>query len=436
MVVQHSAMRKLRVTKSGFIYIIFSIITLSYGLYFGELFASICASGLIVYLLISLIGIIITSFFWKQFDLDIEQKNQNINIKLTNKKGSFPHLLPSINAFFNFIFFTEAGNALSRKLHLETKLNSINSSIQFPNEKRGFFFINNEYIELNDIANFFSFKIHITKKHINEIIIPPKQKETKPLKLSKINKKNSEHKNIIRRNDELYDTRPYFPGDDTRKINWKLYAHTQELNIRQGDFSPPPEDFFTIFITEPVIQKKDTFIIKSFDSFINSINSIAKDIHNNKNTLEVISYNSTKNEITRNLILSDEKNGIEKINTSLAIPQVQILKSKKAYIKQKQLSNQNIRKIIKNFNNCVLCFFMPISFFMDYNKYYIGKNKNNLIMCFGPIQNEKNKSSFIKRFLFENRIDRNNEKKLKILNNKIKNLKNSVNKEGYNAYEI
>jgi hypothetical protein len=43
-----------------------------------------------------------------------------------------------------------------------------------------------------------------------------------------------------RRSDNLIDHRPYIPGDDPRRINWKLYSHGGNLFIREGEPEPPP----------------------------------------------------------------------------------------------------------------------------------------------------------------------------------------------------
>jgi uncharacterized protein (DUF58 family) len=42
------------------------------------------------------------------------------------------------------------------------------------------------------------------------------------------------------RSDELIETRPYHPGDDTRRINWNAYAHSETLFVRIGEEIPPP----------------------------------------------------------------------------------------------------------------------------------------------------------------------------------------------------
>ncbi|MFP4329523.1 MAG: DUF58 domain-containing protein [Spirochaetaceae bacterium] len=42
-----------------------------------------------------------------------------------------------------------------------------------------------------------------------------------------------------RRNELLIETRPYHPGDDLRRLNWKALARTDELLVRIGEQIPP-----------------------------------------------------------------------------------------------------------------------------------------------------------------------------------------------------
>ena len=53
-----------------------------------------------------------------------------------------------------------------------------------------------------------------------------------------------------RKSDELIDHRPYIPGDDPRRINWKLYSHAHlgELFVREGEPEPPPHSQLLILI--------------------------------------------------------------------------------------------------------------------------------------------------------------------------------------------
>ena len=44
-----------------------------------------------------------------------------------------------------------------------------------------------------------------------------------------------------RRSEELLEARKYYPGDDVRRLNWKVFAHLNELFLRVGEEVPPPE---------------------------------------------------------------------------------------------------------------------------------------------------------------------------------------------------
>jgi uncharacterized protein (DUF58 family) len=50
------------------------------------------------------------------------------------------------------------------------------------------------------------------------------------------------------RTDKLIDHRPYIPGDDPRRINWKLYGHLGDLFIREGEPEPPPHSELLILV--------------------------------------------------------------------------------------------------------------------------------------------------------------------------------------------
>ena len=53
-----------------------------------------------------------------------------------------------------------------------------------------------------------------------------------------------------RKSEELTDHRPYIPGDDPRRINWKLYGHAPlgELFVREAEPEPPPHSRLLILI--------------------------------------------------------------------------------------------------------------------------------------------------------------------------------------------
>lgn len=50
------------------------------------------------------------------------------------------------------------------------------------------------------------------------------------------------------RTDDLTDNRAYVPGDDPRRLNWKLYARYGELFVRQGEMEPPPRARLAVLV--------------------------------------------------------------------------------------------------------------------------------------------------------------------------------------------
>ncbi len=51
-----------------------------------------------------------------------------------------------------------------------------------------------------------------------------------------------------RESDDLIESRPYVPGDDPRRLNWKHYAHLGELLVRVGEHTPPPRGVVAVFL--------------------------------------------------------------------------------------------------------------------------------------------------------------------------------------------
>jgi hypothetical protein len=69
--------------------------------------------------------------------------------------------------------------------------------------------------------------------------------------------------------DELLEIKKYYPGDDIKRLNWKVYAHTGELFVRKGEETPPP-DVKLLFILDPTISRivPDGFKDEYIDSLV------------------------------------------------------------------------------------------------------------------------------------------------------------------------
>ncbi len=51
-----------------------------------------------------------------------------------------------------------------------------------------------------------------------------------------------------RRSEEMLEVRKYFPGDDIRRLNWKVFAHAGEMFLRIGEETPPPESLMLFIL--------------------------------------------------------------------------------------------------------------------------------------------------------------------------------------------
>ena len=432
-------MKVFKFTVSGTIYIIFSILLLTGAAIRGELFAIVCGVCLCLYVVLSLILVSVSVLLWKKTDLLVELKNENIFILPSRgRKGKklFPIVLPGVLVFYGFEFLSDLKNKKSRSLKFNIKLKRTAVNFPLPKEERGRFFLEKEYIEISDLAGFFSFRLLKNEKSIPQLFIYPMVTEIKSFELPEILNETSAHTINLRRTDELYDSRPYFPGDDIRKINWKLYAHTQELSIKQGDFVPPPRIFFTIYVESPIIDKDIAFYKKKFDEFINLSTSIAFYLHQKGISFNIRFYDNEKNSYETGSVYPDDRNAEESIKRIFSIPQIRILKK----------SNKFEPKLKKNFfideenkKTCLLYFFMPIQSSKKIEDKLFGifsNHKNECVFYTGLESIILEPKSILHSFLFFTSSQKKYNRLSKEMNEKIEILKYELKNGGFYAYSI
>ena len=117
---------------------------------------------------------------------------------------------------------------------------------QLPVNERGAYFSSYNEFAILDIFGFFRFAFRIPAESGVLLAGPRSANESVP-----VNPQGGEserHGLPVERTDELISHRPYIPGDDPRRINWKLFSHGGELFIRQGEREPPPHSNITILI--------------------------------------------------------------------------------------------------------------------------------------------------------------------------------------------
>jgi uncharacterized protein (DUF58 family) len=129
------------------------------------------------------------------------------------------------------------------------------SALSFQIPLRGAYYSDYDAIAIRDALGFFEFPIRLPRDAKPRLLVSPIAAE-EPLPL-RIRAGGVEHRTEIRRRaDDLIDHRPYAPGDDPRRINWKLYSHGGDLFVRQGEPEPPPRSRLLILVdteTDPVL---------------------------------------------------------------------------------------------------------------------------------------------------------------------------------------
>jgi uncharacterized protein (DUF58 family) len=118
----------------------------------------------------------------------------------------------------------------------------------FTVEKRGAYFSVYDEFAVFDILGFFRFAYRLPVDDNARLLASPRVPEESPPPSARAGESTLQPEFSIQRTDNLTDHRPYVPGDDPRRINWKLYGHGSGLFVREGEFEPPPQSNLIIFI--------------------------------------------------------------------------------------------------------------------------------------------------------------------------------------------
>jgi uncharacterized protein (DUF58 family) len=112
----------------------------------------------------------------------------------------------------------------------------------FPVKERGAYFGEYDIFSISDALGLFRFAFHLSRDGGSRLLAAPRAAEeliSLPIRSGGTEQRIEPH---YRKTEDLTDHRPYVPGDDPRRINWKLYGHgpSGELFVREGESEPPP----------------------------------------------------------------------------------------------------------------------------------------------------------------------------------------------------
>lgn len=323
-------MMRIRITRHGAVYTVVGALLLISGLLRGELLSTVCGGVLTLYAGFAAAAVAISALCWKSEEPDFASDGGGFTVTPARSKTAqsesaktFPHCIPGTAAFYAIEFSLSPDSTAETFVSVSIPLQGMRTEYHPENLARGRYFYKRQYLNIRDFAGFFAAAYTqppcLSVPYIVvQPVIPPQKTVFPDLRSRVVNELPSQE-----RTHELYESRPYFPGDDPRKIHWKLYAHTNTLSIKLGAFEPPPVKRLTIYIEEPVCVKKKerAWVISIFDAFIGRLSGVIIELLNAGIQCSLLLYDYPQQSLQRYEITEEEgAAAAAQIQTLLAIP--------------------------------------------------------------------------------------------------------------------
>ena len=322
-------MMRIRITRHGAVYTVMGTLLLISGLLRGELLSAVCGGLLMLYAGFAAAAVAISALCWKSEEPDLASDGGGFTVIPARSKAAqsesaktFPPCIPGTAAFFTIEFSLSPEPTAETAASLSIPLQGIQTKYHPENLSRGRYFYKRQYLNIRDFAGFFAVSFMqppcLSVPYIVvQPVLPPQKTVFPDLRSRAVNDLPSQE-----RTHELYESRPYFPGDDPRKIHWKLYAHTNTLSIKLGAFEPPPVKRLTIYIEEPVCTKKkeQAWVVSIFDAFIGRLSGVIIELLNAGIQCSLLLYDYPQQSLQRYEITEEGAAAAAQIQNLLAIP--------------------------------------------------------------------------------------------------------------------
>ena len=326
-------MMRIRMTRHGAVYTVMGALLLISGLLRGELLSAVCGGVLMLYAGFAAAAVAVTALCWKSEEPDFASDDDGFTVTPARSKTvqsesakTFPHCIPVTAAFYTIEFSLSpdpTAEAAETAACLSIPLQGMRTEYHPENLTRGRYFYKRQYLNIRDFAGFFAAAYPqppcLSVPYIVvQPVIPPQKTVFPDLRSRAVNDLPSQE-----RTHELYESRPYFPGDDPRKIHWKLYAHTNTLSIKLGAFEPPPVKRLMIYIEEPVCTKKKERALTAsvFDAFIGRLSGVIIELLNAGIQCSLLLYDYLQHSLQRYEITEEGASAAAaQIQNLLAIP--------------------------------------------------------------------------------------------------------------------
>jgi uncharacterized protein (DUF58 family) len=154
--------------------------------------------------------------------------------------------LPGFLVRYEILLATRDGREIRRLFDPDLKT----GGFSFPVPERGAYYGQTDRFFIGDILGLFRCCLPLPQDESPRILAAPRAAaECIPAHIQS-GGDSQRQDSLRRRADKLTDHRPYVPGDDPRRINWKLYGHapSSDLFVREGEREPPPHSRLLILV--------------------------------------------------------------------------------------------------------------------------------------------------------------------------------------------
>lgn len=261
---------------------------LAAGIIRGELIASLCGALLACYLAFCLAFALVARASSARASVTLSWINvHTISARLTHRGTGFLRF-HFADATLVVLYRIVPETIYTEPFVLSIPLCEEETSLDITLPPRGCYEPRRISLVVSDFSGFFSFTRTLpdTRSDSSFTVYPhPAQTAGEPTKPSVAGR--TPGKSAYRKSDDLYDSRPYAPGDDPRTINWNLYAHMGVPFIREGESLPPPADEYVIsFITQYTDNLDDPKRVKAeFDTLVDRVATLALSLSRERKTL-------------------------------------------------------------------------------------------------------------------------------------------------------
>ncbi len=291
------------VTKFGIALLASGTLLLSIGLLNGELTAILSGATLFLFAAFSLSIVFASALVWRSILITAERTGiDNIMLRISppaaSPKLALTLFLCDIRYTVRYSLDSSGTDESPHFLSVPVRRTEGKQAIATPG--RGFYYGSVPSLRISDFSGLFCFERPIPDAARAETLIIPAKPE--PCALPSFPPGRAGHftgKSTFRRSEDLYESRQYIPGDDPRKMNWKVFAHTGDLAIREGELLPPPSSEYIFIINSNLAPscggESRKAAERRFETIVSRAAFLALWLSDNRRIVSIITGNGTAN---------------------------------------------------------------------------------------------------------------------------------------------